>query len=177
MAQGLFRQQALERFSSPDQIDQAMYVTSPRAWLVLIALLGVLVGAILLVLVAVAPRTTTAPGAVASRAGPGTTSAVVFVDADSRGSVHPGQQATIRVGTTRPASLKGKVVSVGSFPASRAQMEAVVGTPQAAQMLAQQGNFIPVRLEARGKLGASAGTPVTGVITVAEQRLFNYVVP
>jgi hypothetical protein len=177
VAQGLFRQQALERFSSPDQVDQAMYVTSPRAWLVLVAFLGVLAGAILWVLVAVAPRTTTAPGAVVSQAGSGKMAAVIFVDADARGNIHPGQKATIRVGSGRPRSVPAKVISVSSFPASRTQMEAVVRAPQTAQILAQQGYFIPVRLEARGRLDAAAGTPATGVITVAEQRLFNYVVP
>jgi HlyD family secretion protein len=36
--QALFRKAALERLSSPEQLDQLMHVTSPRGWLALIAL-------------------------------------------------------------------------------------------------------------------------------------------
>lgn len=43
MARQIFRQTALERLSSPEQLDQLMQVTTPRAWLALLALLGLIV--------------------------------------------------------------------------------------------------------------------------------------
>ena len=45
MRQGLFRQAALERLSSPERLDELMEVTTPRSWLALLGLCGVLVAA------------------------------------------------------------------------------------------------------------------------------------
>ena len=38
----IFREVALERLSSPDQLDQAMRVTGPHHWLALLACLGII---------------------------------------------------------------------------------------------------------------------------------------
>lgn len=47
MATQMFRKVALERLSSPEQLDQLLQVTSPKAWIALIALGGVLLAAVL----------------------------------------------------------------------------------------------------------------------------------
>src|SRR4051794_23785529 len=46
MRQGLFRQAALERLASPERLDELMGVTSPKSWLSLLGLGGVLVAAL-----------------------------------------------------------------------------------------------------------------------------------
>lgn len=43
MQRSIFRQAALERLSSPEQLDQLMQVTRPRGWLALLALIGLIV--------------------------------------------------------------------------------------------------------------------------------------
>jgi multidrug resistance efflux pump len=43
MKRQIFRQVALERLSSPEQLDQLMRVTTPRGWLALLALIGLIV--------------------------------------------------------------------------------------------------------------------------------------
>src|SRR4051812_45782504 len=43
----MFRKEALEKLSSPEQLDQLLKVTSPRGWLALLGL-GLLVGAIII---------------------------------------------------------------------------------------------------------------------------------
>lgn len=43
----IFREVALERLSSPDQLDQAMRVTSPYQWLALVACIGIIIGVII----------------------------------------------------------------------------------------------------------------------------------
>jgi multidrug efflux pump subunit AcrA (membrane-fusion protein) len=43
MRRSIFRQVALERLSSPEQLDQLMPVTRPRGWLALLALVGLIV--------------------------------------------------------------------------------------------------------------------------------------
>jgi hypothetical protein len=46
MRQGLFRQAALERLSSPERLDELMEVTTPRSWLALLGIGAVLVAAL-----------------------------------------------------------------------------------------------------------------------------------
>ncbi|MHB9094535.1 MAG: NHLP bacteriocin system secretion protein, partial [Eubacteriales bacterium] len=46
MSQGLFRKVSLERLASPEQLDELIKVTSPRAWLALIAIGCILISAI-----------------------------------------------------------------------------------------------------------------------------------
>ncbi|MGA1194869.1 MAG: hypothetical protein ACO36I_00070 [Candidatus Latescibacterota bacterium] len=41
----IFRQAALDRLSSPDQLDQLMRVTTPKGWIALMALCSVLLAA------------------------------------------------------------------------------------------------------------------------------------
>jgi hypothetical protein len=43
MQRQIFRKVALERLSSPEQLDQLMQVTTPRGWLALLALIGLIV--------------------------------------------------------------------------------------------------------------------------------------
>jgi multidrug resistance efflux pump len=43
MRRSIFRQVALERLSSPEQLDQLMNITTPRGWLALLALIGLIV--------------------------------------------------------------------------------------------------------------------------------------
>jgi hypothetical protein len=47
MQQGLFRQVALERLSSPDQLDRLMQITDPKGWVALLALLGLTLAMVL----------------------------------------------------------------------------------------------------------------------------------
>ena len=46
MRPGLFRAKALDRLSSPDQLDQLVRITSPESWLAFIALAAVIVAAL-----------------------------------------------------------------------------------------------------------------------------------
>lgn len=47
MKKSIFREVSLERLSSPEQLDQMMSVTSPRAWLSLVAIAAILLTAII----------------------------------------------------------------------------------------------------------------------------------
>lgn len=46
MKQGIFRKVSLDRLSSPEQLDQLMTVTTPRAWFVLLAIGAILITAV-----------------------------------------------------------------------------------------------------------------------------------
>jgi hypothetical protein len=58
----LFRERALKRISSPEQLDRLVQVTSPRRWIGLGALLVVVAGAIVWSAVATVPTTLSGPG-------------------------------------------------------------------------------------------------------------------
>lgn len=47
MSQSLFREVSLEKLSFPEQLDELIKVTSPRAWLALIAIGCILLSAII----------------------------------------------------------------------------------------------------------------------------------
>ena len=47
MQSKLFRKAALERLSSPEQLDQLMQITNSKGWVALIALAAILVAALL----------------------------------------------------------------------------------------------------------------------------------
>jgi hypothetical protein len=58
----IFRERALKRISSPEQLDRLVRVTSPRRWIGLGALLVVVVGVIVWSAVATVPTTLSGPG-------------------------------------------------------------------------------------------------------------------
>jgi hypothetical protein len=58
----MFRERALERVSSPEQLDRLVRVTSPRRWLALVALLLVVAAVVVWAAVSSVPTTITLPG-------------------------------------------------------------------------------------------------------------------
>ena len=46
MQKSLFREEAMDKMSSPDELDRLMRVTDPKGWLALIALLGLVAAAV-----------------------------------------------------------------------------------------------------------------------------------
>lgn len=59
---GKFRHRAMERMSSPEQLDQMLRVTTPRRWIALFALLALVAAAIAWSLIATVPTTVNGPG-------------------------------------------------------------------------------------------------------------------
>ena len=58
----MFRQRALQRISSPEQLDRMVQVTLPRRWIALAALLVVVSGAVVWSVVSTVPTTLKGPG-------------------------------------------------------------------------------------------------------------------
>ena len=59
---GKFRHRAIERVSSPEQLDQLLRITAPRRWVALVALLALVGAAIAWALIATVPTTQKGPG-------------------------------------------------------------------------------------------------------------------
>ena len=65
----LYRKSALERISSPEQLDKVLKVTSPMSWLALIGLTLIVIVTVIWSIVGTIPVTITAPGIVSSMVG------------------------------------------------------------------------------------------------------------
>ena len=93
MAQ-LYRKSALEKISSPEQLDKALTVTSAMSWIVLIAITLILVVTIVWSIIGTIPVTVTTNGIVAS---PVSTNAVYTPESGSLTSVlvYPGSELRI----------------------------------------------------------------------------------
>lgn len=64
-AKPMFRDKALQRAVSPNQLDQIMQVTTPKGWLALLALAGLVLGAVLWSILTTIPSTVSAQGVLA----------------------------------------------------------------------------------------------------------------
>jgi len=94
MAQ-LYRKAALERISSPDQLDKAIRVTSPASWLALIGITLILVVVIVWSIVGTIPTTVSAPGIISSPVG---TNAIFTSDSGKVISVNVYEGAEVHFG-------------------------------------------------------------------------------
>lgn len=68
MAQ-LYRKSALEKISSPEQLDKALKVTSPSSWIVLLGVTLIIIVTVVWSIVGTIPTTVSAPGIISSPVG------------------------------------------------------------------------------------------------------------
>lgn len=183
----VFRASALERLTSPEALDELMHVTSPRAWLALLALGCLLLAAVLWTIFTTVTTTVDAPGVVATGSGAHGLGAIVYVTQSQARHVHPGMSATLTVtgaNLGQPITVSGTVASVSSAPASRQAMLRALGSFVSAQLLVARGAVVPVRLRIAGGGGGGKGVAapqsrdaVQAAITLDRQRLINTIVP
>lgn len=81
MEKSIFRQSALERLSTPEQLDQAMRITSPAAWLALAAFAALIAGGLIWSFIGTVPEKVSGKGILISPGG------VLDVIASSQGRV------------------------------------------------------------------------------------------
>lgn len=96
MSTALFRRRALERVSSPEQLDQVVRAALPLQWVALIALLVVVAGAVAWSAIATVPTTVPGPG--------------IYLPV---GGLHPASTPVAGTVTSLPALSVGNQVSAG----------------------------------------------------------------
>lgn len=137
--QSVFRKVALDRLSSPEELDQVLRVTTPHSWIALsafmaatfVALAWAVLGEVTTqvggdgVIVRVGSRDASAQGP--DQAGDRDDSeeliAVVYVAASEVKSISPGLEAQVSPSNAKREEfgfIRGTVLSVADFPASRA---------------------------------------------------------
>lgn len=112
MNKPIFREASLERLSTPEQLDQVMKVTSPIAWIALIALAAVIVGGVVWGVLGKVPIKVSGKGILISPGG------VMDVISASQGrvirfAIHPGDRVE-----------EGQVVAHVAQPDIQTEMEA-----------------------------------------------------
>jgi len=187
----IFRASAIERLSSPEQLDQLVRMTRPFDWLA---------GAVLCLAVAILIVWGTA-GRIAIRVssegmliGDGAAlSAVVYVPADHGKSIKPGMAVRIEASATtqkQSGALPGKVVRVSDFPVTLEGIAAVLHNDILVAHFSREPSYeVVVELQSNGARarqsrtgagpppGLPAGTLVRAEITISQRSPISLVLP
>ena len=147
----IFRQAALDRLSAPEHLDEPLRIVPARLWLAGLSLISLLVVAIVWLLLTVvgASATTTGSGALLSEGSSSRLNAVVFVSPLGIRGLRPGMGVQLEVAAFPSAQvglLRATVASVGTAPATTAQLMRVVRQAGQVQALALANQIVPVVL-------------------------------
>jgi HlyD family secretion protein len=176
----LFRKVALDRISSPEQLDQLLQVTAPRNWLALIAVICLLGVAIswaftgqLLTTVSgqgVLVHGTIAAIAVPAGFGPNekpvarpdvdTLAVLVYVPVAQADEIRPQMEAQIRpraVPREEHGFIRGRVVAIADDPATEAALMERLENAALAKAIGAAGPVIEIRVEMERDPGTPSG--------------------
>ncbi|MDR1766244.1 MAG: hypothetical protein LBR77_09200 [Lachnospiraceae bacterium] len=177
----LFRKEALERLSNPEQLDRAITVTPPVSWLALIGV-AVGIGAVFLwAAVGTLPTTVSAKGvasaygASASVADSSSRQVVCYVPYEQAFDIRPGMKAVVtRQGTIvgssgENARASAVVDTVGATAASLTEMGALLGKDNLlVEYFTADGPVTEVRLTVTGGASWPPGALVEAQIVTEE---------
>ena len=194
MQRQIFRQVALERLSSPEQLDQLIPITSSRGWLALAGLIAIIIAALVWSFVARLPTQVAGQGLLL-RGGPAEAGApvlrredagqpleaVIYLPIAVGKTVQPGMVALISpTHSNREAAgaVRGVVRSVSALPATLESAASVLGDAQLARVYLADGTMLEVHVGLDGDaanagqspISLTSGTPCSVLITLAERR-------
>jgi hypothetical protein len=196
MQSKLFRKVALDRLSSPEQLDQLMQITTPKAWFALIGLGSLLLIAGVWAIFGKIPNEVQGKGILVSQPETGGLAAVIYVDLGQGADIRPGMDVKIELSTVKPENygyLRGRVISVGDVPVTRQDVQRVVGNEELVAAVLPDSPSVEVRLELlhsdKTRSGykwtsqdgppkqLAVGTPCTATVTVDEERPISRLFP
>ena len=156
MQKPIFRKAALERLSSPEQLDLLMQVTTPKGWLALIALTGLLVMVVIFSFVARIPITVTGQCILLDGGGDVNSSptndlgAIIYVSSMDGRDIRPGMDVQILPATVKKEEagyMVGVVASVDERLSTAQDMLRTLGSDELVQVLAA-GKIMPIAVRA-----------------------------
>jgi hypothetical protein len=160
LTQEIFRQQALDKLNSPDDLNELLTVTSPKSWLWLGAMGLLLFAAFLWGLFATIETAVPGRGVLVESGNGDRLEAVLYVSIADGKRIQPGMTAKIAPSTVRREEfgmLLATVTSVQQSPSTQAEMLAVLGNDALVQSLASAGSIIEVRLELQEDSSTESG--------------------
>jgi len=147
----LFRKAALEKLSSPEELDQLMQVTTPKGWLALVALICFLVAAVVIGIFSVIPvRIEGQYCILVNDPAADYTQAIIYTTPNGDNAIQVGDEAQITPSTIRKADngfIVGRTVTVGEFPVNASEMQAVLGNETLVGQLLESGPLIQIVVE------------------------------
>jgi len=165
-----YRQTALDRLSSPEQLDQLLVATRPQGWLALAALLVLLASALVWASYGTVTTRITAEGVVARGAPGSELGAVVFLPAAQAVLVETGMEARVSpavVFRRGRGDLEGTVTEVGASPVSSGTLARVVADERLVAELRRQGPLVRIGIELRPapeETGGAARAPSLRIV-------------
>ncbi|MBL8165527.1 MAG: hypothetical protein JNJ61_26325 [Anaerolineae bacterium] len=150
MEDKLFRKVALEKLSSPEELDQLMQVTTPRGWLALVAVVALVIIAVVVGLLAKLPiRLDASACSLVNDSLTGQLVAAVYL-------TPPGSDETVELGdevrllpfgavAERDGYLLGSVMTI-AYPAREDVMLAALGSRAQVDRLLEENALVEVRV-------------------------------
>jgi hypothetical protein len=188
----IFRQKALDKTFSADELDKVMQVTRPTGWLALLVM-GVIICAALAWGVLGSLSIKVAAGGVILDNSQGGQQAALFLPLASKENVKPGMKVQIAPAGLAPQQygyLLGDVVDVSQYPLTRQNLTDVLGNSALAEIFSQDGPevMITVKLQPDSRGGSyawttgrtaqvSSGTLLQASIIVDEKRPIALLLP
>ncbi|GAB4374044.1 MAG: hypothetical protein Kow00121_17940 [Elainellaceae cyanobacterium] len=190
----IFRQESLERLSSPEQLDQLMQIVTPKSWLPLATLGCLVLLGLIWSIVGRIPITATAQGVLVTPAdGSNELVALSFFDPKQGDRIQPGMQIIIvpeLASSERIGGILGRVTSV-SEPSIRtldAARQAIATEPTAfqneaieivAELEPDPDNPSGYQWSSLGGEGLTLvpGTTTTNRITLDEKAPISFIFP
>jgi HlyD family secretion protein len=196
----LFRKVALDRLSSPDQIDRLIDITPARQWIALVSVLALLGAGVAWAFVGRVTRKTEGHGVVirtADEQNPqGVARLLVYVPASEAQSVRPGMRVEISpagAGREEYGFIRGKVTFVSETPATEAALLRVFENASLVRALAGDAPVTEVDVEMEpdsstpsgfkwssskgAPIRLPGGTPVSAEIVTEETAPVKLVIP
>ncbi len=164
----LFRAAALDRLSSPEQLDERLQIVPPRTWLAFLALAGLLLAAGAWSVFARIPVRVSGEGVFYS-AWPGTPPKLtVFVPVADARQLRAGLPARIRV--PGAADLAGEVGEIAGQTTPRAQLLQLFEHETAVDRLTRSGPALGIDITLRDPAQLPSGTRCTVDLVIGETR-------
>lgn len=146
----LFRKAALERLSSPEELDQLMQVTNPKGWLALLGLAGLILAALIWGILGHIPTIAQGQGVLLRQEGATGLEALIYVPAPDGQSVRPDMPVQITPASmdrTEVGFIYGRVVLVSQLPMTQQDLFQTLGNAGLAQYFSAKGPVIEIRAE------------------------------
>jgi HlyD family secretion protein len=163
----LFRQAAIDRLASPDQLDRLVTVSDRRGWLALGAFTLLSVTLLLWSVVGSLPLLQRGPGILEER--DGRLLARVYIVPDQGLWVSPGMSAFVTP-TGGAGTLTGAVLAVSDAPLTQASIAARLGGTDLARQLAAASPPYELVLSVPAAAGARAGVLVRAEVLTGTVR-------
>jgi len=165
-ANSIFRKSALEKISTPEQLNEYIRVTNPKVWVLLLALMALLGGAVVWAIFGSIPETVTLNGITYSRQGQADADTVfTYVRQRTARRLAPGMPAQVSpdyAPRDEYGFISGSIGRIGEKPVSDAEIEGRFGQASSyvKTLLPKEGNAVEVEIwldRSDGKLRWSNG--------------------